>query len=155
MEELSVEWNLANPEEIAYKNAGFTKTKGTVFVKKIPTDDELKRAFNENGDTSISVGARFLQKHFHRNGSEIYGNILQKNQFASQYLETFLNGPISWKNIHQIGSTSNSATILEIRNDEVGFRWYILDDGKCIFRGVLQPYPTYLQFKQACRVLNP
>lgn len=149
MEILIVSWSEEmSKEELEYKNNGFKKTKGSVFNIRCPTNEELINSFNliEN---ELSVGAIALCKHVIRNDNKIYpemnGNKENKNKIANDFIIDFLSNkiPIVWKNIHEL----NNRIILELRNElNYGIRWYIVND-IIVFRGLLEPYTTYLESK--------
>jgi hypothetical protein len=58
----------ASPAELAYRNAGLLRTKGTIFMLP-PCDEDLRTAFNAppRPKTRMSSGAVALTKHFERN----------------------------------------------------------------------------------------
>ena len=151
MENLIVSWSKEiTKEELEYKNNGFTKTKGSVFNTKCPTNEELINSFNLI-HLELSVGAIALSKHVIRNDNNIYpemnGNKESKNKIANDFIIEFLSNkiPIIWKNIHEL----NNRIIFELRNElNYGIRWYIEND-KIVFRGLLDPYTTYLDCKNS------
>lgn len=132
------------PEESKYKSQGFSKTAGTVFIEP-PSNEILKQAFNEiDANSEFSIGARFLNKFCDRNEITFDGNTVHKNETASDFIDSFLDSEITWKNIHMM---DKKHIILELRNDICGLRWYI-SESPVRFRGVLDPYDTYLEFKE-------
>jgi hypothetical protein len=58
----------ASPAELAYRNGGFMRTKGTIFMLP-PCEEDLRTAFNAppRPKTRMSSGAVALTKHFERN----------------------------------------------------------------------------------------
>ena len=143
MEKLICEWSEnMTEEEQKYKNSGFIKTKTSVFIEP-PTNEQLKESFNKM-ENNISFGIRGLQKHYDRNGflNKIIGNDCDKNKFGNNFINEFFNTEIIWKNIYLL----NKNIILEMRNEEYGARWYI-NDNEPVFRGIIEPYTTYLEYK--------
>lgn len=147
MNKLIVNWSEdMSKEELDYKNKGFIKTKGSIFNVIYPTNNQLIDSFNliEN---ELSLGAIALCKHINRNKDyypEISGNKDQKNKIANDFIEQFLKSNIVWKNIHEL----NKRIIYELRNDlNYGMRWYI-ENNTVVFRGILEPYTSYLEFKE-------
>lgn len=123
LDKLIVEWSTdPSPEEQKYKDLGFKKTTGTVFIDP-PSNEHIIAAFNKqiNG---LSEGARALQKHADRSYSNVNikltGNNQEKNQMASDFLDEFLKSDITWKNIHSMDAHT---IIYELRNNYYGMRW--------------------------------
>lgn len=154
MENLIVPWSkeMSN-EELEYKDNGFSKTKGSIFDFKPPSDKDLINAFNLIRN-ELSVGAIALCKHEGKNYNKIFsyckdypemkGNKDSKNKITNDFIVDFLNKKIIWKNVHVL----NNKIIFELRNElNLGVRWYLMDD-KVVFRGILEPYITYLEFKK-------
>ncbi len=129
-------------DEQKYKSMGFIKTKGTVYQEP-PSVEDLVSAFRQqcNALSPLTVGARALAKHvvYPRLGSDEDKNIL-----ADTFLTNFIS-TATWKNIHRINAQH---IIYEIRDDSgFGFRWYVDDPLNIVFRGAIEPYATYLDFK--------
>jgi hypothetical protein len=142
MENLIVPWSKEmSKKELEYKNNGFSKTKASVFTFTEPSNEELINSFNliEN---ELSVGAIALCKHVNRNNiyPEMKGNKEFKNKIANDFIFDFLSKKIVWKNIHEL----NNKIIFELRNEVCGMRWYLIEE-KIVFRGLLEPYSTYLE----------
>ncbi|XP_030840356.1 uncharacterized protein LOC100888873 [Strongylocentrotus purpuratus] len=105
-----------------------------------PTRDILQTSFRElnKASSQLTVGARALEKHCHRDQSNNWwgrpkGNDQSKNENAERVLNKILN-EVGWLNIHQL---PHALPILEVRNtDGYGARWS--PDGK-EFRGFLEP----------------
>lgn len=163
MENLIVDWSEnMTLEELKYKENGFIKTKGSVFIDP-PSNIELIEAFNKiDVDKTLSRGAIALTKHSHRNiiYPKMIGNDTNKNDIAKKFINDFFKKEICWKNIHSI---DNNTIIYEIRNKTYhGMRWYInnymfdhshniwcrhfTSNTDIIFRGILEPYSTYLEY---------
>lgn len=168
MENLIVDWTEnMTLDELKYKENGFIKTKGSVFIDP-PSNIELIEAFNKiDVYRTISCGARALAKH---SGyyPKLTGNVTNKNNIANEFINDFLKNEIELKNIHSI---DNNTIIYEIRNKtNHGIRWYIYNytidpftniwcrkvnstKPYIIFRGLLEPYSTYLEFKRMKQIL--
>ncbi|XP_041473846.1 uncharacterized protein LOC121422734 [Lytechinus variegatus] len=105
-----------------------------------PTRDILEKSFREQnkGSSKLTVGARALDKHCHRDQSNNWwgrpkGSEESKNENAERVLRKILN-EVGWLNIHQL---PHALPILEVRNiDGYGARWS--PDGT-EFRGFLEP----------------
>lgn len=156
MENLIIEWSKEmSKEELEYKNNGFSKTKGSVFNFSPPSNEDLINSFNVIKN-ELSVGAIALCKHINRNNiyPEMKGNKESKNKIANDFIVDFLSKEIVWKNIHEL----NNRIIFELRNEICGIRWYLTEmrselksdstkseKTKLVFRGLLEPYSTYLE----------
>jgi hypothetical protein len=146
MQDLTVKWS-ENPtvDELRYRDQGFSRTKGTVFVLP-PDNDILRDEFIKNG------GVAALQKHADRPTStkffpKMKGNTLAKADIASKFFDEFIQN-IAYKNVHQI----DNKTILEYRNDiGYGMRFYLFGEiyDKPVFRGLLEPFATYMHWKNS------
>ena len=166
MENLIIDWSEnMTLEELKYKENGFIKTKGSVFIDP-PSNIELIDSFNKiDVGKTLSRGARGLAKHSNFY-PQLTGNDTNKNNIANKFINDFLKKEIDWKNIHSIG---NNTLIYEIRNKtNHGIRWYInnymfdhshniwcrhfTSNTDIIFRGLLEPYSTYLKFKNAKQI---
>ncbi|XP_071490914.1 uncharacterized protein [Diadema antillarum] len=118
---------------------GVRDTIGTQLVFP-PTRDILEESFREQNKSgsALTVGARALAKHCHRDeSSNWWGNLSgsekAKNESAEKVLRKILND-VGWLNIHQL---PHALPILEVRNIEgYGARWS--PDGR-EFRGFLEP----------------
>lgn len=131
--------------ETAYRRAGYTKTKGTLFLTP-PPQGTLREAYNAppRPKTRMSSGAVALCKHFERGGSSSehgrphlfwtlpVGSNENKTEIASQILEKMLAEAV-WKNVMLLHP---GIAVYEIRNPlGYGMRWTlelceIGDDGK-------------------------
>lgn len=147
-------WEDWNDEEIAYRVKeimiilgkrgmldllGVRKTVGTQELWLV--DRELMvKSFTErhSPNAEISVGARALSKHYHRDSSTSWwggctGTEKQKNDYALSIMNKILDGA-TWINIHWL---PHDVYILEVRQEEgYGARWTA--DGSS-FRGFLEP----------------
>lgn len=119
--------------EITYREAGYRKTKGTLFL--IPPQEEiLREAFNAfpRPKTRMSSGAVALCKHFERGGSSSehgrphqfwtmpVGSNENKTRIASQILEKMVSEAV-WKNVMLL---HHGVAVYEIRNSlGYGMRW--------------------------------
>ena len=70
------------------------------------------------------------------------GNDVNKQKLALDFFETFIEN-VTFKNIHKI---NDSDVIFELREkDGYGMRFYLNNDS-VTFRGLLEPFPTYLKY---------
>ncbi|XP_061191146.1 uncharacterized protein LOC133199353 [Saccostrea echinata] len=154
LEGLQSLWELWSEEEIAHRVKdiliilgkrgmldllGVRKTVGTQEIW--PASRELlERSFTvkHSPNAEISVGARALSKHFHRDNSTSWwggctGTEKQKNEYALSIVNKILD-TATWINIHWL---PHDVYILEVRQEEgYGARWTA--DGSS-FRGFLEP----------------
>lgn len=120
--------------ETAYRQAGYKKTKGTLFLAP-PPEESLREAFNAppRPKTRMSSGAVALCKHFERGESSSsehgrlhpfwtlpVGSNEKKTETASQILEKMLVEAV-WKNVMLL---HHGVAVYEIRNSlGYGMRW--------------------------------
>lgn len=96
--------------------------------------------------TSLTVGARALAKHWHRDGSENWwgrgnqGTQAEKNEQALRALLRVLRD-VAWSNVHLLPrEEGGSLSVFETRAASGhGARWELLADGNYFFRGFLEP----------------
>ena len=99
----------------------------------------LIASFNEKHkpNASLTVGARALSKHCHRDTSEWWGACAGSEQTKNEHANTVVMrilGDASWINIHLL---RHDVKVIEVRCTEgYGARWS--HDGK-VFRGFLEP----------------
>ncbi|GFO03723.1 hypothetical protein PoB_003022800 [Plakobranchus ocellatus] len=118
---------------------GIRKTVGTKELLP-PSRKALIESFSEknNPKSELSVGARALTKHFHRDQTDSWwgnatGTEADKNAHARDLLDKVLDNAV-WINIHWL---PHDVFIIEARQDQgYGVRWSA-DGSK--FRGFLEP----------------
>ncbi|KAK3767182.1 hypothetical protein RRG08_018053 [Elysia crispata] len=118
---------------------GIRKTVGTKEMLP-PSRSALKSSFCEknNPKSDLSVGARALTKHFHRDQTDSWwgnatGTEASKNTHAEGLMDKVLDNAV-WINIHWL---PHDVFIIEARQDQgYGVRWSA-DGSK--FRGFLEP----------------
>ncbi|KAK3089246.1 hypothetical protein FSP39_002074 [Pinctada imbricata] len=154
LEGLKTLWELWGEEEIKFRirdillklgkrglldMLGVRKTVGTKELWP-PSRTEIENSFIQRHSPSaeISVGARALAKHFHRDSSSSWwgvstGTEKAKNEHALSLMNKILNNA-TWINIHWL---PQDIYIVEARQEEgYGARWTA--DGSS-FRGFLEP----------------
>nr|XP_022317236.1 uncharacterized protein LOC111120654 isoform X1 [Crassostrea virginica] len=154
LEGLQTLWEVWNDEEITYRVRdiliilgkrgmldllGVRKTVGTKELWPV-NREMLIKSFTEkhSPNAEISVGARALSKHYHRDNTTSWwgtctGTEAQKNEYALSILNKILDNA-TWINIHWL---PHDVFILEVRQEEgYGARWTA--DGAS-FRGFLEP----------------
>ncbi|XP_074648638.1 uncharacterized protein LOC141904082 [Tubulanus polymorphus] len=154
LEGLSTLWNHWNEEEKQYRLRtifqvigrrglldllGLRKTVGSQDLFP-PSRKLLEDTFNalHSEKAQLTVGARALAKHGHRDQSSSWwgissGSEVTKNEHANSVMTKIFDGA-TWINIHQLPQQIN---IIEVRHaDGYGARWSF--DGKS-FRGFLEP----------------
>ncbi|KAG2227606.1 hypothetical protein INT45_002291 [Circinella minor] len=131
-----------------------TTTGGNVFNAMPPSLSECIEAFTRiyekpnakprrHGQPyQLSVGAKALSKHWHRDREELFWGICtgtekKKNEHANQILIKILNDPV-WINLH---SLPHDRIVYEIRQSQgYGVRWTMDEKGASwYFRGFLEP----------------
>jgi len=118
---------------------GMRKTVGSKEMLP-PSRESLMKSFcaKHSEKSPLSVGARALSKHFHRDHStswwgECTGTELAKNEHALTLCNKILDNAV-WINIHWL---PHDVVIIEARQEEgYGMRWSA--DGS-LFRGFLEP----------------
>lgn len=131
---LLLPWSTDPPaRETAYRNAGFLRTKGTLFLLP-PADAVLVETYNAppRPKTRMSSGAVALCKHFERGGASSEhgrahpfwtlpkGSNENKTEIASQILEQMLANTV-WRNVMLL---HHGVAVYEIRNAKgFGMRW--------------------------------
>ncbi|KAH9499935.1 hypothetical protein Btru_076957 [Bulinus truncatus] len=118
---------------------GIRKTTGTKEMLP-PSRKQLLASFTakHHPNSDLSVGARALTKHYHRDQSDSWwgnctGTEADKNRHALQIMEKVLDNAV-WINIHWL---PQDVYIIEARQDQgYGLRWSA--DGAS-FRGFLEP----------------
>ncbi|KAK6989115.1 hypothetical protein BgiMline_012313, partial [Biomphalaria glabrata] len=147
-------WSLWTEDEIKYRVReillllglrgildllGIRKTVGT--KEMLPPSRKLLLASftaKHSPNSELTVGARALAKHFHRDKSDSWwgncsGSEAEKNRHALQIMQNVLDNAV-WINIHWL---PHDVFIIEARQDQgYGLRWSA--DGS-IFRGFLEP----------------
>ena len=121
---------------------GIRKTVGTKEILP-PSRTALLNSFNslQNEKAEITVGARALSKHFHRDSTSSWwgsctGTEQAKNQHALGLCNKILDDAV-WINIHWL---PHDVILIEARNHQgYGVRWS--SDGS-LFRGFLEPQMT-------------
>ncbi|KAI7852781.1 hypothetical protein BDC45DRAFT_512531 [Circinella umbellata] len=131
-----------------------TTTGGNVFNAMPPSLSECIEAFAQVYEKpnakprrygqpyQLSVGAKALSKHWHRDREELFWGICtgtekKKNEHANQILIKILDDPV-WINLH---SLPHDRIVYEIRqNQGYGVRWTVDEKGASWhFRGFLEP----------------
>jgi len=149
LENLVVDWSKdPSREEKAYKNRGFRKTVGTVFLQP-PDEAVLLDGFNKlHKNTHLSVGARALCKHVvrisptakHPFWTPMTGSEKAKSEVAFQQIVKLLQDAC-WKNVYL--HSKFPEPLYEIRNSlGYGARWKISGQ----FVGFLEPFPLSVVF---------
>jgi hypothetical protein len=142
------------PSETAWRCRTRSYTGGSVTSALPPSRADLLRAFDElhRPDVpgcALTVGARALAKHVHRGaegywssvagatkGGRLTGGDREKSKRARAALETLL-ASAAWANSH---SLPRDILVHELRQRAgYGARWHITADGRCSFRGFLEP----------------
>lgn len=123
---------------------GIRRTQGSVNSYLPPTREALVRAFKqrhtkeESKNSTLTVGARALTKHYHRSSEGFWGKSKgsedERNALAENILERLLNECV-WINVHCLPSEE---PVVEVRVSEgYGARWFIKKQNG--FRGFLEP----------------
>ena len=130
------------PDETQYREAGYSRTKGTVFSPEPPSDTVLLDAFerSHDGESVLSVGGKALCKHYARSPCnphpfwpEPVGSDHVKNELASQTVVDIMKNSV-WRNVYHL---CHDTIILEIRVESgYGARWNLTP---LVFRGFLEP----------------
>ena len=131
---LKLPWSSSpSSAEEAYRNAGFVKTKGTIYLLP-PEDSVLRTTFNAppRPKSRMSSGANALCKHVERGGASSEKGIAHpfwslptgsndnKSSIAAAILEQMLATAV-WKNVMLLHP---GVAVYEIRNDKgYGMRW--------------------------------
>ncbi|XP_065826930.1 uncharacterized protein [Oscarella lobularis] len=119
---------------------GFRQTLGSVSTM-LPSREKLLSAFQNmhSEKATLSVGARALAKHCHRDQTSAWwgvskGKEAAKNEHALRVVSKILDNA-AWMNMHVV--PAHDTAVLEIRVKEgYGARW-TADGG--VFRGFLEP----------------
>lgn len=139
---LQIPWAADSPgmaEEQQYRQGGFVKTKGTIFLLP-PSESILRETFNDppRPQTRMSSGAVALCKHFERGGSSSSSSSAEHNQknhpfwklptgsnenkteTARQILDDML-ADAPWRNVMLL---HRGVAVYEVRNHlGYGMRW--------------------------------
>ncbi|XP_064616507.1 uncharacterized protein LOC135480562 isoform X2 [Liolophura sinensis] len=154
LEGLKTLWSLWSDEERAYRIKDILKSLGKRGILDLlglrktvgsadlwPVDRTLlERSFNEKhgAGSELTVGARALAKHHHRDASSSWwgtstGNEKSRNEHALKMMNKILD-EATWINIHCL---PHEIKIVEVRQSEgYGVRWTA--DGSA-FRGFVEP----------------